>query len=162
MRGSITFKIVPSYRSQSMSCEVGNQKQTLADIFTNSMGIKTRNYFVFSVAERVTRFVPTVACKRPCQCHQLHPGRFQLLPLTAHTETFYVLVKQILTQKPLSSQLGLAIDDPAQRPCGEISSRPFAWQTNTHKSKSACMFWCVVCVLKNTHAFFHSHDIHYI
>uniref|UniRef100_A0A3Q3EI20 Calcium/calmodulin-dependent serine protein kinase b n=1 Tax=Labrus bergylta TaxID=56723 RepID=A0A3Q3EI20_9LABR len=26
MRGSITFKIVPSYRSQSMSCEVRNQK----------------------------------------------------------------------------------------------------------------------------------------
>lgn len=29
MRGSITFKIVPSYRSQSMSCEVGEQEHTL-------------------------------------------------------------------------------------------------------------------------------------
>ncbi|KAI4831668.1 hypothetical protein KUCAC02_001200 [Chaenocephalus aceratus] len=45
MRGSITFKIVPSYRSQSMSCE-----------------------------ERVTRCVPTVARKRTRQCNQLHPG----------------------------------------------------------------------------------------
>lgn len=28
MRGSITFKIVPSYRTQSMSCEVGEQEHT--------------------------------------------------------------------------------------------------------------------------------------
>lgn len=75
MRGSITFKIVPSYRSQSMSCEVWDQTRANVNIFVffevlfsnPSVRASSRGTFILLLlAERVPGFVPTVPCKRPC------------------------------------------------------------------------------------------------
>lgn len=62
MRGSITFKIVPSYRSQSMSCEVGNEAY-------DDKCLNVKVLTPLPSTERVTKSVPAVTSKRSRQRH---------------------------------------------------------------------------------------------
>ncbi len=75
MRGSITFKIVPSYRGgQSLSCDVSvsrSERHTLAAPGTSAQIVQVTDCLL-CVSERVPRSAHTVSCERPLQRHQLH------------------------------------------------------------------------------------------
>lgn len=155
MRGSITFKIVPSYRSQSMSCEVGGDHKHTYFL----------RYFLQNLQKEKCCF-DVMCCRKSRQiCPDSRP---QMVMLVSPAQSWYVTasppyphtqihqqphIEQICWALLLFSSghsssyvyicaLGPAINDSAQRASGEISSC-FTPQPQLHcSSLTVCSFLC--------------------
>ncbi|XP_062301511.1 peripheral plasma membrane protein CASK-like isoform X1 [Scomber scombrus] len=101
MRGSITFKIVPCYRSQSMSCEVQNHKQTLMCYIlgTPQRGVIFILYFVLQKES------PDLSRQSPANGHASVTSSILDLPSTIQPKGRQIYVRAQFEYDPAKDDL---------------------------------------------------------